>query len=257
MQKNISFIDSHAHLSLLPEEEIEAILLRAKQNGVERIINVCIDPAALEQGLSLAQKYPWISLAAATTPHDALKNGDLHFSFFSKAAKEKKIVAIGETGLDFHHYGESRESQKKLLVRYFHLGTECDLPLIFHCREAFRELLDLAKSEYKSRKALLHCFTGSKSEAKEALDMGWMISFSGIISFAKTQELKEVANYVPLDRLLIETDAPYLAPTPHRGKRNEPSFLPEVARALASVRGDSIENIANATRENALSFFAL
>ena len=185
------------------------------------------------------------------------KEGDLHFPFFSKAAKEKKIQAIGETGLDYHYHPSSKESQKKLLVQYFQLALSSDLPVIIHCREAFEDLFALAKSEYKSPRALLHCFTGTLLEAKEALDLGWMISFSGIVSFAKNPSLHEVAAYVPLERMLIETDAPYLAPTPHRGKRNEPSFLPEVAKALARLRNDSLEKIADATKANALSFFSL
>ncbi len=249
------FIDSHAHLSLFPKEEIDAILSRALEKRVERIINVCTDPAALRQGWNMREKYPWISLAGATPPHDVEKENDA-FSFFSQAAMEKKIVAIGESGLDYHYHLYSKEKQKELLIRYFHLAMRADLPIILHCRKAFRDLLDIAKREYPSTKALLHCFTGEKQEAKEALDLGWKISFSGIVSFANTA-LKEVASYIPKEQLLIETDAPYLAPVPHRGKKNEPSFLPDVARALADIRKETIEVIAKATRENTLSFFSL
>jgi TatD DNase family protein len=255
MEKTLPLIDSHAHLSLFPKEELENILQRAKEKNIERIINVCIDLPALEQGLFLIQKHPWISLAAALTPHDALKEREA--SFFSKAAEEKKLVAIGETGLDYHHHSASKESQKKLLIQTLHFAESKALPLIFHCRDAFRDLFEITKSELSSSRALLHCFTGTKEEAKEALKRGWSISFSGILSFAKNDLLKEVAAFVPLDRILIETDAPYLAPNPYRGKRNEPAYLFEVAKALALLRKESIETIATATTKNTCSFFSL
>jgi TatD DNase family protein len=256
MTNKLSYIDSHAHLAFFSSEELDQILQRARNAHVERIINVCLNPEALEQGLVLQKKYPWIYCAAATSPHDAA-TGEKLFSYFAAAAREKKIVALGETGLDYHYHTATKELQTELLIQYFQCARSSQLPIILHCREAFPDLFDIAAKEFPSTRVLLHCFSGTKKEAKEALDRGWMISFSGIVSFKKSHLLREVASYVPLENMMIETDAPYLAPEAYRGKKNEPSYLPAIAQAIADSRKISLEEIATRTRENATLFFSL
>lgn len=249
------YIDSHAHLTIDAEAgRVEEILERAKQKHVSKIVNICIDEASLERGVRLAKRYPWIYNAAATTPHDVEKEGESFFAIVQKHVHQ--LVAIGETGLDYHYQHSPQEIQKEFLIRYFKLAHETKLPLIFHCRDAFDDLLMLADTYYKGRAAVLHCFTGTLDEAKHCLDRGWLVSMSGIVTFKKSEALREVAAYVPLDRLLIETDTPYLAPQSKRGKSNEPSYIDETANVIAKVKGISLEDVALATTENANRFFS-
>lgn len=248
------YIDSHAHLtSPAVLGQLEELLARAREQGVGKIVNICTDAASLKEGLALAERCPWVFNTAATTPHDVLEEGE---SFFPEVeAVLDKLVAIGETGLDYHYEHAPREVQKKFLLRYFALAIRSKLPLVIHCREAFADLFAFADAEYKGFKAVLHCFTGTLEEAKQVLDRGWLISFSGIITFKKSQALREVVKYAPLDRILIETDTPFLAPQSKRGKQNEPSFLPETAAILAELKGVSLEEVAKATSASAEHFF--
>lgn len=248
-------IDSHAHLTspdVLPG--IKGILQRAAVAGISHILNICTDPDTLRQGLLLAAERPFIKNAGATTPHDVAKEGETAFPMFEAAAREKKLSAIGETGLDYHYEHSPKDVQKRFMKRYLHLAASVHLPVIFHCRDAFADLFSLADAEYKGP-AVLHCFTGSVAEAEEVLKRGWYLSLSGIITFKKSEGLREVAKIVPLSQLLIETDTPYLAPQSHRGKPNEPAFLPETARCIADARRISVEEVARATAANAKKLF--
>lgn len=253
----MTYFDSHAHLSassVLPD--IEEILARAKIAGVDRMLNICTDVETLEKGFSLQKKYPQIKNAGATTPHDVEKEGESAFPFFAEAARSKKLVAIGETGLDYYYEHSDKEMQKRFLKRYLHLALECSLPVIFHCRDAFNDLFAIADHEYKKNApAILHCFTGSIREAEEVLSRGWHLSLSGIVTFKKSEALREVARIVPLSQLLIETDTPYLAPQSKRGRQNEPAFLPETAACIAKIKGISVEELAKTTQENAHRLF--
>lgn len=254
---SITFIDTHAHLTseqILPH--IDGVLKRALERGIRNIVNICTDEKSLNEGIALAEKHPWIFNTAATTPHDVETEGELFFPIVKRLAEKKKLVAIGETGLDYFYEHSNRKTQQEFLTRYFSLAIEMQLPLIFHCRDAFADLFAMADREYLGAPAVLHCFTGSLAEAKSVLDRGWYLSISGIVTFKKSESLRKVAKYVPLDRLFIETDSPYLAPLSQRGKMNEPSFLPETAHAIAAVRGISPEELAQATADNAMRFFS-
>jgi TatD DNase family protein len=166
-------------------------------------------------------------------------------------------VAIGETGLDACYEHSPMPLQRQWLLRYFALAKEVKLPVIFHCREAFAELFSHADREYRGLPALLHCFTGTREEARGVLDRGWLLSISGIVTFKKSESLRDVVRFVPLDRLVIETDTPYLAPEGKRGKMNEPQYVVETARKIAEVKGISLEQVFESTTENALKFFSL
>ena len=248
----MKLIDTHAHLTsqeVLPH--LEGILQRAQAVGICRILNICTDPKSLEEGLALEKRVPWIRNAGATTPHDVEKEGEGCFGAFAKAAYEGKLVAIGETGLDYYYEHSNRSLQQEFLKRYLHLATECKLPVIFHCRDAFDDLFAIVDQSKFPNRAILHCFTGTKEDARKAVERGWMISFSGILTFRKSEALREVAQQVPLEHLLIETDTPYLAPQSQRGKMNEPSFIVETAKHLAALKGISLEQLAEITKENA------
>jgi TatD DNase family protein len=253
----MKFIDTHAHLTseqILPI--VNEVLARAKENGIEKIVNICTDENSLKEGLLLHENVPWVFNAAATTPHDVALEGASFFPIVERKANEGKLIAIGETGLDYFYEHSNRQEQQKYLSLYFSLARQTKLPLIFHCRDAFADLFAMADQEYHGYPAIVHCFTGNFDEAKGALDRGWYLSISGIVTFKKSQALKEIANYIPLDRLLVETDAPYLAPQNHRGKPNEPSYLPQTAQAIADAKGIALEKIALATAENAQRFFS-
>ncbi|PIS03270.1 MAG: TatD family deoxyribonuclease [Chlamydiae bacterium CG10_big_fil_rev_8_21_14_0_10_42_34] len=253
----MQFFDSHAHLSsdeIWPQ--IDEVMLRAKLSNVRRIMNICTDVKTLNGGLLLQEKFSEIKNAGATTPHDVEKEGEEVFPIFAEAARNKKLAAIGETGLDYYYKELNVEIQKKFLIRYLHLALECNLPVIFHCREAFSDLFAFTDAEYKKNApAILHCFTGSIEEAEKVISRGWYLSLSGIVTFKKSEQLRDVAKMVPLNQLLIETDTPYLAPQSKRGKQNEPAFISETARTIAAIKGISIELLAKATFENAERIF--
>ncbi len=253
----MGLIDSHAHLtSETTWPKIERILTSAKSAGIERIANICTDILSLERGLQLAQKHPWIGTVAATTPHDVEKEAAEFFPYVEAAAKKGQLIAIGETGLDYHYEHSPRNLQKQALEQYLSLAIREKLPIVIHCRDAFEDLFAIADAHYRHHPLLLHCFTGTVEDAKEALKRNWKISFSGIITFKKSEALREVIKHVPLDAILIETDTPYLAPQSKRGQENEPAFLEETAACVASVKQLDLEEVLLATKENALQFFS-
>jgi TatD DNase family protein len=251
-------IDAHAHLTHISfQEDIHPVLKRASQTGIEAIINICTHPDEVKRGLALSKEFPWIYNVAATTPHDVEKEGEECFSKMEYYARRGALVAVGETGLDYHYYPGSKEVQQHFLRRYLHLAKECGLPVVIHCREAFTDLFQIIDEEYSGGPGVLHCFTGTPEEAEQVIKRGWYLSLSGIVTFKKSQALHAIAKTVPLERLLIETDAPYLAPTPYRGKRNEPAYLVETAKCVASLRGIPLSALAEATAAGTRTLFRL
>lgn len=254
------YFDSHAHLtSETLYGDIEGVASRAQSAGVHHIVNICTDLLTLERGLQLAVTHPWILQAGATTPHDVEKEGHAVFEAFASCARDGKFHAVGETGLDYYYEHSNRQIQKEFLRKYLHLALECGLPVIIHCREAFKDFFEILDAEYqvngRHAPGVLHCFTGTMAEAEEVIKRGWMLSLSGIVTFKKSVELHQVAKEVPLGNLLIETDAPYLAPQKHRGKTNEPAYVVETAAFIAGLKGISVEELALATTSNARQLF--
>jgi TatD DNase family protein len=249
-------IDSHAHLTADGVyENITPILKRAQQAGVTHIFNICTDLITLERGIKLRKEFPWIYNVGATTPHDVENEGEPFFSRFEGAAKNGDLVAIGETGLDYFYENSNRSLQRTFLEQYLHLASEANLPVVIHCRDAFDDLFAVADSHFKKESLVLHCFTGTQDEAKRVLDRGWTISFSGIVTFKKSESLQEVAKMTPLERMIVETDTPYLAPQSKRGKQNEPAFVIETAQCLSRLKEIPFEKFAQAVCENTLQFF--
>ena len=256
------FVDSHAHIDG-PEFDAdrEEVIQRAHAAGVSAILNVGTgDPhsGAFERAIELGKSHQTVYTAIGTHPHDA--------RFYNDEAEEKtksliqsgeRVVAWGEIGLDFHYDNSPREVQVNVFRRQLRAARDLNLPVIIHTREAEAETIDILKSDYDGadRRGVFHCFSGSEDLAKRALEIGFMISFSGIVTFKKAEELRNIARRVPLDHLLIETDCPYLTPVPHRGKRNEPAYVVEVARCLAGLHGLEIEELGHITTENFMQFF--
>jgi len=218
---NKSFFDTHAHIT--SEElynDIDGILERAKKNHVFYILNVASDLFSLEKGLILSEKYPFIFLAAAIHPHEA---GKQNFEFekkIEKALQEKKLIAVGEIGLDYYYKHSTPEAQKKKLIQDLQIALDYNLPVIIHCRDGFIDLFPIMEKYFPKKDVVLHCFTGTDKEAIEALNRGWMISISGIVTFPKSTSLQNTVKNIPLENLFIETDCPYLAPGMYRGKKN-------------------------------------
>ncbi len=248
-------IDSHAHITsdeLYPD--VDGIIERATLASVANIININTDRITLERALELKKKYPHqIFNTVSTTPHDVEKEGEENFPYFEKVIRAKEVIAIGEVGLDYHYEHSNRDVQKEFLKRYFDLAIDVNLPVVIHCRgdDAFTDLFKFPQNI----KAVLHCFTGNLSQAQIAIDRGWYISISGIATFKKSDHLREVIKSLPINRLLIETDAPYLAPQSKRGQMNEPANVLEVAETIANVKNISLEEVCKETTHNAKSFF--
>src|ERR1035438_6855998 len=268
------FIDSHAHLEGKRYDVDRAeVLARAKQNGVEAYLAIGIGegPETANCGIRLADKYdgkpeyPRIWASVGIHPHEASLASEGADSQMLEWARHPKVIAWGEIGLDYFYDHSPREIQKTVFRQQMELAKAAKLPIIIHCRpsenseNAWDDCLAMITEHWTSSGlgGILHCFTGSVEHARRALDMGFMIFFAGNITFPKAQPIRNAAQIVSLDRMLIETDSPYLAPIPNRGKRNEPSFVKEVARQIGELRGLSAEEIGALTTKNFYNFFHL
>jgi TatD DNase family protein len=258
------FIDSHAHVDG-PEfdRDRQQVMDRAREAGVDLILNVGTGNPhsdAFEQAVQFGQKHDSVYTALGTHPHDARHYDDSAEQRTKRLiSANPKVIAWGEIGLDFHYDNSPREVQIEVFGRQLRCAEELNLPVIIHTREAESETIEILKSEYPGakRRGVFHCFSGSLELAKAALDLGFLISFSGILTFKKAEDLRTIAKYVPLDRVLIETDCPYLSPVPYRGRRNEPAHVVEVARGLSEVHQIPLEQMAQLTCTNFLRFFEL
>lgn len=253
------WIDSHAHLSnSTVYEKADEMLQRAQQADLAAIVNICTDKESLEKGLELAKRYPWVYNTASTTPHDVEKEGDEFFPLVEEAVRQGGLVAIGETGLDYHYMHSPKDIQQVFFRRYLKLALESNLPVVIHCRDAFADLFQILDEEYpQDRKGVLHCFTGTIGEAERLVKRGWYISISGIVTFKSSEELRQVAKMVPINQLLVETDTPYLSPQGKRGTLNEPANVIETGTVIATVKNIPLDELAKATMENACRFFGI
>jgi TatD DNase family protein len=262
----MKFIDSHAHLDVPNYDADRAeVISRARQSGVEIILEICgsdVAKGSLDVGLKLAEKYPFIYAAVGVHPHEA--------SLYDEALEQKllgmsdheKVIGWGEIGLDYHYDHSPREAQRRVFRRQLRLALERRAPAIIHTREAEDDTIQILREDWAEAGGaavggIIHCFTGTQRLADAAIGMGFHISFSGVLTFKNAGDLREVARSVPMDRLLVETDCPYPAPLPHRGKRNEPAFVLETAAKLAELKGVGAEEMARATSGNFKRLFNL
>jgi TatD DNase family protein len=253
--------DAHAHLSMPAfQPDLEDVLRRARQAGVRTVVTCATewDDMPRQVSLSLAQAAFGVKAAAGIHPHQASQWDDGGAPRLAAFLRDHpSVVAVGEVGLDFHYNFSPPEAQRRALREQIAVAREARLPLVIHCREAREELAAILEEERAGEAGgMLHCFSEDAAFARRCLDLGFHVSFSGIVTFRKAEAIREAARLVPLDRLLVETDAPYLAPEPHRGRRNEPGHVAAVARFLASLRGESFETLAEATALNARRLFA-
>jgi len=244
----------------------EQMIARAREAGVETVVAIGsgTGPGSLDCGLRLAERYEFIYATIGIHPHEAKLATDGDFQELERLARRPKVIAWGEIGLDYFYDHSPREVQRLVFLKQLELARAAKLPIVIHCRpsqqseDAWEDCLGMLQEQWvNGLGGILHCFTGTWAHAKRALDLGFMISFAGNITFPKAQQIRDAAKEVPLDRMLIETDSPFLAPVPHRGKRNEPAFVKEVARQLGELRGLSTEEIGRRTARNFYRFFSL
>ena len=266
--RRLVLVDSHAHLDGKQfQADREAVIARAREAGVETIVAIGNGdgPGTLDCGIQLAEKYDFLYATIGIHPHEAKLATDDAFDELAKLATRPRVIAWGEIGLDYYYDHSPREVQKQVFIRQMELARSAKLPIVIHCRpsnnseDAWDDCLRLIREHWAPAGlgGILHCFTGASSHAKKALDMGFMLSFAGNVTFPKAQQIRDVAKEIPSDRMLIETDSPYLAPVPHRGKRNEPAYVKETARQIGELRGQSMEDIGSQTAKNFYRFFSL
>ncbi|MBI1857971.1 MAG: TatD family hydrolase [Candidatus Melainabacteria bacterium] len=252
----MSFIDSHAHLVLEPfQNDRDKVINEAFSSEITHIIQSCDNLDEIKQNLVLTEKYNNLYSSVGIHPHEASLWDDVSKITILEHSKKEKVIAIGETGLDFFYNYSPKEIQLKVFREQIKISKECSLPLIIHCRDAFNEALQILKEEKTEIPGVFHCFTGSLDNAKEALKLGFYISWSGILTFKNAKDLKEVAQEIPLEKTLIETDSPFLTPIPFRGKRNEPKFVKYVAEELAKIKNLNVEEVGQITSENTKKVF--
>jgi TatD DNase family protein len=253
--------DSHAHIQ--SEEyagEVAAVIARAREAGVQTIITVggAGDISNNAAAIALAESFAEIFATVGMHPHDAKEVGDNEVATLRKFAAHPRVVAIGETGLDYYYDHSPREIQRQVFSRFIQLACETNLPIIVHEREAFRDSAELLRIQGAGKLAgVVHCFTGDYAAAARYLDLGLYLSFTGIITFKNADALREVVRKVPLNKILVETDAPFLTPVPYRGKRNEPAYVRLVAEAVARIKNLPLEQVAETTTASTRELFRL
>ena len=251
-------VDSHCHLDF-PDfgAELDAIVARAGAKGVGLMVTISTRVRRHAQVLAIAERFPNVCCSLGTHPHHAHEELDISAAELVRQARHPKIVAIGEAGLDYHYDYSPRAAQEAGLRTHIAAARETGLPLVIHCREADADMARILAEETRAGAfaAVLHCFTGGRDLALAGVALGFYVSLSGILTFKKSDDLRAIAAELPADRILVETDAPYLAPGPWRGKRNEPAYVAETARVLAATRGVPPEEIARQTTENFFRLF--
>lgn len=258
----MKIIDSHAHLEFPQfDEDRDAMLARAREAGVETLLAIGsgTGPERLNAAIPFAEQHDWIYATIGIHPHEAKEATEKHFAHLDELAHHPRVIAWGEIGLDYYYDHSPRDVQQQVFRRQLGQARAAKLPIIIHCRDAWEDCLAIMEQDWKSSGlgGILHCFTGTPADARRGLDMGFMVSFAGNVTYPKMQHLRDVARELPLDRLLTETDSPFLPPQGRRGKRNEPAFVVEVAQALANVRNLGSEEVAGITAENFRRFFRL
>jgi TatD DNase family protein len=252
-------VDSHCHLDF-PDfaSELDAVVARAEAAGVGRIVTISTRVRRHAQVLAIAERFPNVTCSVGTHPHHAHEELDITADDLVARTSHPKVVAIGEAGLDYHYDNSPREAQEQGFRTHIAAARATQLPLVIHTREADDDTARILEEEMGKGPfpAVLHCYTGGPELARRAIALGHTISFTGIVTFKNSGNLREIAKSLPADRFLVETDAPYLAPMPYRGKRNEPAYVIEVARVLAEARGISFEDICRQTTENFFRLFS-
>jgi TatD DNase family protein len=249
--------DTHVHLNAEQfNEDLEEVISRAKEAGVGKMVVVGFDRPTIERAMELVERYDFLYASIGWHPVDAIDMTDEDLVWIEELSSHSKVVALGEMGLDYHWDKSPKEIQKEVFRKQIHLAKKVKLPIVIHNRDATQDIVDILREEGAEEVGgIMHCFSGSPEIAQECVDMNFYISLGGPVTFKNAKKPKEVAKEIPLERLLIETDCPYLAPHPNRGKRNEPAYVKLVAEQIAELKGISLEEIEAVTTENANKLF--
>ena len=251
-------IDSHCHLDFEEfDQDFDEVINRARENNIKGMQTICTKISNFKKILEIANKQENIWCSIGNHPHNT-EDEKISFEDIHHFCNSDKVIGIGETGLDYYYENSNRESQKKSFVDHIRISKETKLPLIIHARKADNEIMELLLSENNDKdiRGVIHCFTSSMEMAKQALKMGLYISFSGIITFKNAEEIRECCKMVPSDRILVETDSPFLAPVPNRGKRNEPSFIIETLKQISEIKNVDVKEMAEITTNNFFKLFS-
>jgi TatD DNase family protein len=249
--------DTHVHLNAEQfNEDLEEVISRAKEAGVGKMVVVGFDRPTIERAMELVEHYDFLYASVGWHPVDAIDMTNEDLAWIEELSSHPKVVALGEMGLDYHWDKSPKDVQKEVFRKQIHLAKKVKLPIIIHNREATQDIVDILREEGAEEVGgIMHCFSGSPEIAQECVDMNFYISLGGPVTFKNAKKPKEVAQEIPLERLLIETDCPYLAPHPNRGKRNEPAYVKLVAEQIAELKGISLEEVEKITTENANKLF--
>ena len=248
--------DTHAHLDdPVYTEDFEEVSARMKSSGVSRVTNVGYDLPSSERSVKLAQDYDYIYAAIGIHPHNAEGATDETWAKLLLLAKQPKVLAWGEIGLDYYRDLSPRSIQKEIFIQQIKLANEVSLPIVVHNRDAHQDVLEIVKAHPPKYGGIFHCYSGSWEMAKVLLNLGFYLSFAGPVTYKNARHTVEVAGHAPIDRILVETDSPYLTPEPRRGKRNEPTYVREIVKKLAEIKNLSFEDVASQTMRNAETIF--
>ncbi len=258
----MDLVDSHAHVDVSDfDADRDAMLARAQSAGIGMMLAIGNGPEVEKLGAAVpyAEQHDWIFASAGIHPHEARHATDAHYEELDRLARHPRVIAWGEIGLDYHYDHSPRDIQARVFRRQLGQARAAKTPVVIHCREAWPDCLKILDEDWRSSGlgGIFHCYAGTIEEARRGMEMGFLVSFAGNVTYPKAQNLRDVARQIPLDRLLVETDSPFLAPLPHRGKRNEPAYVAEVARTIANVRDLATDEVARAAAENFRRFFGL
>lgn len=251
------YFDSHAHLDeACFQQDFGEILARMKENGVTRMMNIGCDLASSERSIALAEQYNWVWAAVGSHPDDAAQVDGARIARYRELAAHPRVKAIGEIGLDYHYEDPAREIQQQAFRMQLALAQELELPVVLHVREAHGDALEILR-DFPGVRGVFHCYSGSAALAQELVKRGWYFGFTGVVTFKNARKAVETVQTLPMERILIETDCPYMAPEPWRGRRNDPSYVPLVAARIAQIRGMTAEAVGIITAENAERLFGI
>ena len=258
----MDLVDSHAHVDVSDfDGDRDAMLARAQSAGIGMMLAIGNGPEVEKLGAAVpyAEQHDWIFASAGIHPHEARHATDAHYEELDRLARHPRVIAWGEIGLDYHYDHSPRDIQARVFRRQLEQARAAKTPIVIHCREAWPDCLKILDEDWRSSGlgGIFHCYSGTIEEARRGMEMGFLVSFAGNLTYPKAQNLRDVARQIPLERLLVETDSPFLAPLPHRGKRNEPAYVAEVARTIANVRDLATDEVARAAAENFRRFFGL
>lgn len=255
MHKKI--IETHCHLDYLKNESLQDILKKSEEAGIEKIITISVEPDNFDAVRELASQHAQIYFTQGIHPHDAKLSSDEALKIIEERVNDKKMVAIGEIGLDYHYDNSPREKQREVFRAQLDIAIKHDKPVVIHSRDADEDMMTILKEKAPKlkRKGVVHSFTSGPELAQTAIDLGFYLGFNGIITFKKAQEVRDIVQLCPIERILTETDAPFLTPVPHRGKENAPFYLPHVIEKIAEIKNLPYEEVLDITYKNAFDLF--